>query len=140
MSESMYWGIFGLSGLFLCFLFLAVRRAIYLRAKTTARELLQHERLGALAKGVERLAVDPEAGSEDSLGVRLGARLGAVPARKVLSLIGIVLITGGTGIGLALHISGFSSLRESASFALVPICVGVGLIFYVIADRLRWME
>lgn len=119
-----------------CFILLlallsAVKRYILLRMKVNVRDLLQKERVAAIAKGRTDLpSGGPELGDEFStlLFVR---RFGG---RNSLLLGGIVIVAGSIGAALALYFSGSADFPKWASFAYIPGFLGIGLIFLCLAQ------
>ena len=139
MAREEYWAIalIGIALLWLCvrFAYFVVRR----HGGARFREMLHKERMTAMANNVtlpdsdSRQLLDGERG----LAFSVGDKLSRVPASKTISLLGIVLLSLGFGLLLALYFSPVSEVNRFASLSSVPISLGVGLIIYALLLR-RW--
>jgi hypothetical protein len=132
MSERMYWGLLVFVLIVLWLLFGEIRRYIVLRMKLNALDLLQKAQVAAIAAKRHDL---PENDTELTGYTYTFAWPPSKTKKKILLLSGITLIMGSVGTAAALY---WAQRSDDASFALIPLCVGFGMLIYLLAVSHLW--
>jgi hypothetical protein len=130
MSEGLTCGILTLVAFFLWLGAGILRTYLQWHAGLKIREMLYKERIAALNKNVA-LPVDSPSITAAVGWTSIGTnRFVNATATRILSLVGVVLLSLGIGVLLALLKSGVSEWVKMWSLGFVPASVGAGLLIY----------
>jgi len=136
MSERIQWGILIFSALFACFLALVLRSYLQVRGKVEIRRMLHTERLAAIEKGLPS-PEEKQSDSQNSVTVFVLRRLETIQGRKILCLLGVLLLASGAGAAVAIFVS------NGALHVMVVTIVtslGLGLIALSILFKKRVLD
>lgn len=125
MTERLYWGLLVFFLLFSWFLFVSIRRFTLIRMKVKIRELIQRERVAAIA-AYSTMWPPNEIPAFIAEPYDFPLLNNAAACKKLLLLSGCILAFGGAGVLL---------MQWCGSLAWILIGIGVGLIIFFFIDR-----
>jgi len=118
-----------------------LRRYLRNRERLRLFEMAHRERMAALEKGLPPAELPVEGNLNAWLDEAWTERaLQAGWDRRISLAIGLVVLLGGLGTGLALLLlpagsAEFNEAREAASFSLIPCMAGLGLLIYYLMTK-----
>ena len=133
-DDGMVWAVFGMTWVFGCAVVLIVIWHLRSKRRLEKLSLVHEERMKAIDKGVP-LPEFPELTEEAKM--KQFDRIFTPPKLNPRWPIGVgaVVSTGGFGYLAAMLLSGDSEMAKLWSMGLIPISVGIGLVFYYFLTR-----
>jgi FtsH-binding integral membrane protein len=131
MTQELMWAIVALSALLLILGAGLIGYSIQRTSRVKMRDLLHSERMAAMKKGISLPESDSEAAWKSSASLRFTH----MPALKIISLCGVVLLFGGIGLIVGFRNSSYQILKELESLGYIPGFMGLGLTLYSVVLR-----